>query len=379
MNKLKICFVSVSFPPEFLGGTNLVNKNLIDYIHSKSKNIEVSWVYFGKENRRYSKDNVKYIELKSPFFSSPLSIGKSIKLARFFRKNFFDVINARTGIWVHLYTKRDKQEIIQTYHGTRYYFNKNHFGRLNFMQKGLLFLLLGTNWIVDKPGKEAKRLICVSEKVKRQVQSLYGNRNEIVVIRTGVNLHNFKSRDKDNAKKKLELDKKYTYGLYVGKGGYWTKGLDRTINLSEEIYDKNKGYRLIIIGPDLKKVKKLLSKEFIIYIKEAKRDEMPSYYNASDIFFCMSRYEGGAPTLVTSEAMASGCLLVCSKDSEQEIIQNEKNGLILNKFDEESANKIIEILKNKNKKQEIIKNAIKTIKEISLEKWGDKYLNALIN
>jgi glycosyltransferase involved in cell wall biosynthesis len=381
MNKKikKICFVSISFSPELLGGTNLVNKNLINYIHSRKKDIEIYWVYFGKENKKYSKENVNYIELKSPIFSSPLSIRKSIKLAKFFRKNFFDVISARTGIWVNIYKKRDKQDIIQTYHGTRYYFNKNHFRRLNFIQKGLLFILLGTNWIVDKPSKEAKRLICVSEKVKKQVQKLYGNKNELVVIRTGVNLDNFKPRNIDNAKKILELNEKYTYGLYVGKGGYWTKGLDRAINLSEKIYKKNNKYRLIVIGPDLKKIKKLLPRKFIMYIKEVKRDEMPFYYNASEIFFCMSRYEGGAPTLVVSEAMASGCFLVCSKDSQQEIIQDEKNGLIINKFDEEDAKRIVILLNNKKKKQEIIKNSIKTIKDLSLEKWGEKYLNALMN
>lgn len=381
MNKKikKICFVSISFSPELLGGTNLVNKNLINYIHSRKKDIEIYWVYFGKENKKYSKENVNYIELKSPIFSSPLSIRKSIKLAKFFRKNFFDVISARTGIWVNIYKKRDKQDIIQTYHGTRYYFNKNHFRRLNFIQKGLLFILLGTNWIVDKPSKEAKRLICVSEKVKRQVQKLYGNKNELVVIRTGVNLDNFKPRNIDNAKKILGLNEKYTYGLYVGKGGYWTKGLDRAINLSEKIYKKNNKYRLIVIGPDLKKIKKLLPRKFIMYIKEVKRDEMPFYYNISEIFFCMSRYEGGAPTLVVSEAMASGCFLVCSKDSQQEIIENEKNGLIINKFGEEDAERIIRILKDKKKKQKIIENSIKTIKNLSLEKWGEKYLNALMN
>jgi len=79
-------------------------------------------------------------------------------------------------------------------------------------------------------------------------------------------------------------------------------------------------------------------------------------------FFCMSRYEGGAPTLVTSEAMASGCLVVCSKDSEQEIIEDKKNGLIIEEFGEKDAEKVLEILKDKKKKEEMIKNSIKNNK-----------------
>lgn len=378
MNKKSICFVSISFSPEILGGTNLFNKNLIKYIQSKKLDIKISWVYFGEKNKRYQEDGINYIELKSPKFGSELSIKKNLTLVRFFNKNFFDVISARTGLWVHLYKKKAEQKIFQTYHGTRYYLNKNHYERLNFIKKSLLLALLGVNWIVDKPGKETDKIICVSKKVKRQVENLYGKRKNIRVIRTGVDLKKFEFRNKKESRKILNLDKEKIYGLYVGNGGFWTKGLDRAINISENIYKKNKEYRLIVIGPDLKKSRHLLNKKFVIYIKEVNRDKMPFYYNAADFFFCMSRYEGGAPTLVISEAMASGCLISCSKSSEQEIIEDGKNGLILENFDENDAERIIEILKNKKKKSEIIKNSIKTIKEFSLQIWGKKYLEVLI-
>ena len=104
------------------------------------------------------------------------------------------------------------------------------------------------------------------------------------------------------------------------------------------------------------------------------REKLPYYYNSADIFFNMSRYEGGAPTLVTSEAMSSGCLVVCSKDSNQEIIEGGKNGLIVEKWGKKEAKKI---LNNKNNKK-ILLNSMKTIKEISLEKWRKKYLNKLL-
>jgi glycosyltransferase involved in cell wall biosynthesis len=128
------------------------------------------------------------------------------------------------------------------------------------------------------------------------------------------------------------------------------------------------------VGADYKKVKHLLNEKFIVYFEKIERNKMPYYYNVSDIFFCLSRYEGGAPTLVVSEAMASGCLIVCAKSAEQEIIEDEKNGLIINKFGKEEADKILKNLNNK----KIIKNSIETIKNISLEKWGKNYLNALI-
>jgi glycosyltransferase involved in cell wall biosynthesis len=70
-------------------------------------------------------------------------------------------------------------------------------------------------------------------------------------------------------------------------------------------------------------------------------------------------------------------LIVFSKDSEQEIIEDEKNGIIIENFDERNAEKIMRILIDKKKKKDIIKNSIKTIKELSLEKWGERYLNIL--
>ncbi|MCK4553262.1 glycosyltransferase family 4 protein [Candidatus Pacearchaeota archaeon] len=380
MNKKKICFMTITKSPKFLGGYSLYHKNLIRYIKENHQNLDISWVYFGDKNRTYFKEGIKYFELKSNKLQSFMFLGRFILLAKFFTKNYFDVINTIGGPWTFLYKKKKGQKIIHTFHGTTYYFNKNHFKRFNLLQKILFSPLLLISLVQERPHKEADKIICVSEKVKRQVKNLYGSelKSKISVVRTGVNLKNFKLRDKKTIRKKLNLDLDKTYGLYVGGGGYWTKGLDRIINLSKEIYKLNKNYRLLVIGPDLKKTKHLINEKFVIYMKEVERKKMPLYYNASDVFFCMSRYEGGAPTLVVSEAMASGCLLVCSKDSEQEIIKDGKNGLIVEEFGKIDSKKILDVLKDKKKKENIIKNSIKTIKEISLEKWGEKTMNVLL-
>jgi len=375
---MKICFMTISSSPDFLGGYSLYHKNLIKYLKTNCKDLDISWVYFGNKDNSYTKEGVKYFELKSNKLQSFMFLGRSILLAKFFTKNYFEVINPLGGIWTFLYKKKKDQKIIHTFHGTAYYFNKNHFKRFNLLQKILFSPLLLISWIGEKPHKKADKIICVSEKVKRQVQKLYGKKKDIKVIRTGVDLKNFKVRNKNKIKEKLNLDLNKTYGLYVGGGGYWTKGLDRAIKLAGEINKINKKLKLIIIGPDEKKVKHLVNRKFVIFLKNIPREKIPYYYNASDVFFCMSRYEGGAPTLVTSEAMASGCLIVCSKDSEQEIIENETNGLIINEFGKKDAKKVLEILKDKKKKEKIIKNSIKTVKEISLEKWGKKTREVLL-
>ena len=378
MKKIKICFMTINCPPNYLGGYALYHKNLIKYITTHHKNLEISWVYFGNKDNSYTKGGVKYFELKSNKLQSFMSLGRHLKLTKFFTKNHFHIINTIGGLWTFFYKKKKHQKIIHTFHGTAYYFNKNHFKRFNLLQKILFSPLLLISWLGEKPHKKADKIICVSEKVKRQVQKLYGKKKDIKVIRTGVDLKNFKVRNKNKIKEKLNLDLNKTYGLYVGGGGYWTKGLDRAIKLAGEINKVNKKFKLIIIGPDEKKVKHLVNRKFVIFLKNIPREKIPYYYNASGVFFCMSRYEGGAPTLVTSEAMASGCLIVCSKDSEQEIIEDEKNGLIVENFGKEAAEKVLKILEDKKKKENIIKNAMETIKELSLEKWGKKTMEVLL-
>ena len=378
MKSTRICFIGAN--PHFDGGITNYQKNLIKYIKSENRNFDITWVYKSEKEEKYSKDGVSYIGLKVknlPFIDDFI-FNKKIK--KYLDKNYFNIINSHAiwGYWMKNYKRKENQILINTYHGATFPYYKVHLKRFGIIKRIILSPLLLYGYLIEKPPiKKADSIICVSEKVKRQIEEVYCKRKKVFVIRTGVNLNNFKQRDKNIVRKEIGLEKSKIYGLHVAKGGYWIKGLDRVVKLSEEIYRENKNYRLIVIGPDYKKNKRFLHKEFIIFLEKVQRDKISLYYSASDIFFCLSRYEGGAPTLVTSEAMASGCLLVCSRDSEQEIIEDDKNGIIIENFNKNDAERIMKILKDKRKKDEIIKNSIKTAKELSLEKWGKKYVDIL--
>ena len=75
--------------------------------------------------------------------------------------------------------------------------------------------------------------------------------------------------------------------------------------------------------------------------------------------------------------MTSGCPIIFSKDSQQEIIKDKENGIIIDKFNIESSEIIMEILKDRKLKEKIIKNEIRTIKELSLDNWGEEYIKIL--
>ncbi len=380
--KIKICFIGAD--PHFDGGIALYQKNIIKYLKEKQNNVDVTWVYSGKESKKYGDKGIKYVELKNTFPYPLNQIVDNFKILNYINKNRFDIINSHAvwGRWMKKYKKKDSQKIVHTYHGVTYNFFKTHILRFSFLKKILISPMLLFSYLIEKPPiKKADKIICVAEKVKEELEELYNADRKMNVLRTGVDLRDFHLRDKKEIRRKLNLEQGKIYGLYIGQGGYWRKGLDRAVKLSEEIYKINKNYHLLVIGADYNKVKHIIKgKEFLTYFKsKVPRENIPLYYNASEIFFCFSRYEGGGPIMTSSEAMASGCFLVCSKDSKQEIIKNNKNGIIIENFDKENANKIIRILNDKTKKENIIKESMDTISELSLEKWGKKYLEILLN
>ncbi|MCK5624625.1 glycosyltransferase family 4 protein [Candidatus Pacearchaeota archaeon] len=375
-NKLNVGIILAS-DPNFLGGLALYQKNLISCL---SKDVNLSLIYKGSENKKKIDKEVNFFQIKAPDISFIGNFIFEFKVRNFLKRNKFNLLNSHgfTGLWMESSKKNTK--LIHTYHGSTYHFYKNHLKRFNKLKRILFYPILIIPYFIERfPMKKANQVICVSEHVKNDLINLHGTRKNIDVIRTGVDLKDFKLRDKKKVRKKLILDEKKIYGLYVGRGGFWTKGLDKVINLSKEIYKLDNNFRLIIIGAEKNKVKHLLNNRFTIFLPPQQRKDILYYYNASNIFFSMSRCEGGAPTMVTSEAMASGCLIVTDKEANQEIFKDKINGLILSGDYVKEGKRILKAIKNKKEMKKIINNSLKTIKNLSLEKWGKKYLNLLIN
>ncbi len=378
--KSKICFI-LDNNPHFLGGTAVYVMNIIDYLKKNKKAVEICCIYPGKENKEELKKDIRYIEIKTSL-SFPFKFFEyAKKVNHFLNTEKFDVINshAMAGYFMSNFENKDHASLIHTYHGATYYFFKNHLQRPLGFEKIMAYPLMKlTEKIEHPPINYSDKLIYVSNKVKRQSNELYGAGRKEIVINSGVDTSNFYPRSKEKCRMKLNMNKSAAYGLYVGRGGWWTKGLDRAIELSKEIRKLEPNFKLIVIGPDYKKVKKLIdkNKDLLTYLQVIERDKIAKYYSACDFFLCCSRYEGGAPTLSTAEAMASGCLIVCSKDSEQEVISNNKNGLIID-FEKnnlkEEADRILKNLKN----AKMIKGAMQKIKNISGNEFLNKYVRVL--
>ena len=244
MKQVRICFVGTD--PNFDGGISLYKKNIIKYLKKNRKDAEITWVYTGKESKTYLKDNVKYVEIKNNF-PYPLSqTADNFKILKYLKKNNFEIINSHAvwGEWMRSYKKRNNQKLIHTYHGVTYNFFKIHMERFSFIKKILISPMLLFSYLIEKPPiKKADKIVCVAEKIKEELEELYKTKREMEVLRTGVDLKDFNIKNKEAVRKKLILQKDRTYGLYIGNGGYWRKGLDRAVKISEEVYKKDKNYK----------------------------------------------------------------------------------------------------------------------------------------
>ena len=375
----KICLISGS-SPEFLGGVSLYQRNLIDYAKNKKLDLDFTWIYAGKENKKFSFNGINCLEIKSKKYPILKEFDFAKKVNKALKDNKFDILNthANWGYFLKNYLKQKNQKIIHTYHGVTHPYMKIQFARFGFL-KYLFYPLLPFFYFIEKPPiKKANKIICISEKVKKGLEQIYNSNKNMEVIRTGVNLSQFKKIPTEKARKDLNLEEKKIYGLYSGRGGYWNKGLDRAILIGEKLFKENKNFRLIVIGSDKNKCEKYLNKNFVIYRGVINRKELSKYYSVCDFFFFLSRSEGGAPALALSEAIASECFVICSKDSYQEIFIDEKDCLIFEKYGNNEAKKILNLLKNKNKILNIKKSAKEKIKNLSLDKWGEKYFKVLL-
>ncbi|MBU2616364.1 MAG: glycosyltransferase family 4 protein [Nanoarchaeota archaeon] len=370
----RICIISTT--PEFLGGVSLYTQNIVSVLKLKNA-YEIFWVYQGEKNRVYEKKGVHFVEIKTKW-KYPLSeIDFNNKVGKFLEQNDFDIINSHAiwGSWMNDYNKKKNQKIIHTYHGSTFHFFKNHLKGPGFKRKISSAFMVIFGLIIEKaPWKKADQVICVSNHLEKELEDLYGKRKGVTVLRTGVDLKKFEQEDRVKTRRKLGLKVNNKYGLYVGRGGFWTKGLDKVISLSKDIYRQDNNFRLLVLGADKNKVSHLIKEDFVKVLPPIEREDMPDYYNSSDIFFSMSRCEGGAPTMVTSEAMASGCLIVTDKEANQEIIEDGKNGIIVNRDYSKESKRILDILKNKRKLDQITRGSLKSVRRLGLEIWEKRYL-----
>lgn len=205
--------------------------------------------------------------------------------------------------------------------------------------------------------------------------------------------------DKEDYKKNFNIDTKVIYNplsfcseektkcnkkniVFAGRLEEYQKGLDLLIDIFKKINDKNKEWKLNILGDgeDKEKLKKYIQqKDLEKYVNLLGRiDDVKKYFLESSIFVSTSRWEGFG--LVITEAMECGLPVVAFDNSgPKEIInKNEVNGILVPNHDIEIfAEKLFELINNEKKRKSISYNAILRAKDFNvkniIKEWNNLF------
>lgn len=166
--------------------------------------------------------------------------------------------------------------------------------------------------------------------------------------------------------------------LYVGRLDENQKYLSLLFKVWGKIQKQLPNWNLIIIGDgssaaqyhSIVKIQNLKNVTFTGFT------DPKSYYEESSIFVMTSRFEGFPMSLV--EAMQYGCVPVLfnSFAAVEEIVDNNKSGIVVPAFNLDRYCKALLFLANHPEEREKMKNnALNRVKDWSVEKVGEKWLN----
>ena len=136
--------------------------------------------------------------------------------------------------------------------------------------------------------------------------------------------------------------------------------------------DKFDNIELTVIGSGKENLKNLSQKP--IFTGQIPHNQVLEKMKESDIFILPSKNETFG--MVYLEAMASGCITVCSKDDGIDgIITDGENGFLCDGDVENTLKRILEF----EDKNQILGNCFKTISNLTEEKTAENYLSNIIN
>ena len=255
-------------------------------------------------------------------YDSRLTSVYPIKAVKMIKEWDLDVIHSQTefsiGTFARVLGKQLDIPIVHTYHTMYedyvYYITKGHFDGAS---KKLVEYL--TKFYCDKTIQE---LIVPTRKTYDLFKEKYKYDRNVHIIPTGIEIDRFYKEkialDRANKlKSQLNITTKDTVLLFVGRIAS-EKNIKFLLDAHVDILKKHKNAKLLIVGdgPDLEEYKNLVVKykiqNNVIFTGKVPWDDIPVYYNISDIFVTASHTETQGLTVV--EAMAASLPVIALND-----------------------------------------------------------------
>ena len=229
--------------------------------------------------------------------------------------------------------------------------------------------------------RKAECIITPSNKTEKYLKYRCKIKNKpIYVVPTGIDTKpfsrdNFTDEDRKSLKHSLGIKDDEKVILFLGRVGE-EKSIDVLMDNMPTIFKAMPNTKFLIVGDGPSRegleeqAKKLGISEHVIFTGKVPWQDVPKYYNIGDVFVNASQTETQGLTFI--EAMAAGLPVVARfAPNLTEYIYNNKNGILVKK-NSDFAKTIISILNNEKLIEKLTTNAKTTVKQYSIEEFGDK-------
>ena len=345
----------------------------IQDIAQVSLNKKKSFKFLTSTNKTYCKrlENIiifkPLIDIKMPYYAElSLVIPPFIKIYRFIKEYNPTSIHISTpgtiGLFALIIAKFLKIPIFSTYHTDfASYIYSNSKSRL-FMKIARLY----EKWFY----RRCKRVFLRSNVYKKLIRDEFKiSEDKISTIPAGIDIGRFDINKRDRAYfVQFEIPKDATIALYVGRVTK-EKNIEFLIDVWKRVYKKSPNSWLVLVGSGsfLKRQDELL-KFNIKFLGHRDSDELSIIYPSSDFFIFPSNTDTLGQVVI--EAMANGLpVLVSNKGGPKSLVTNGVNGFVLKMNGVDIWSSYINIMINsKGLRGNLSKNALKTSKNLSIEK-----------
>ncbi len=231
-------------------------------------------------------------------------------------------------------------------------------------------------------GRQYRRIIACSQRVKRELGQYYGvPEGDVTVIPNGVDLGSFQPEKcralRKETRERLGILENEFLLLFAGNE-FARKGLQTVLEALKGI--AGSGIRLLVVGGGRARPYRQLATDLRIsgQVTFAGRvDDMVPYYGAADLFVFPTRYEPFG--MVITEAMASGLpvLVSVAAGAAEDLIRDGQDGLLIQdpRDSAEVASKIRMVIENWQLRTTLASFGRLRVLQLGWDQYGDQLLD----
>lgn len=351
------------YPPDHLGGSELFARNLAINLAEKndiSCDILTSDIFHKGIDSEILKNSVNVFY--KPCYFNLWGKNPVVNIIDFLLKNKkkYDIIHAHS----YIFFTSHQCALIKKFKDFRFILNIHggvdtpYFKNMSFLEKIQLFI---KNYFFDRilgkfTIKQANAIISVSQKDLELI------RNRFKLPKS--KMTHFVPNGIDINKYRINKSKQKKFITFIGRLSY-IKGIDIFINIIEDLYQKDKNLKFLIVGDGplrylVESAKKKLPIKHFTYYPYTRISDI---YNISKILLLTSRFEG-LPTIVLESLACKTPVIASNVGGVSEVIFNDLNGYLFNiRAKEKVYETILNLVHDENHLQKLGENGRKLIKQ----------------